>query len=480
MVKAGPDVPAHECELADVRAIEVIILWDATVVHVAHAAPPRAFYIGEPTRGQRVDFAMAGSEIGAPRWQLLEMRGDVPHVRVPPNASGLVVKRASSVVAPGTLEEPEAIALTSDTSVQMTIGRVRCFVSAVNAGKPAVRAGLAQADRTSAACFSLTFAAHAAILGALAFFTPALGLADDGELDQDRLYVIQQYLGAAAERERRDADGPMGTTGEASPSSETSEAARGRAGKMGKFNAPAVARRSAVAGPRDNTDPHLAREQALREASTFGLIGMLASFSGDPDSLTVPWGRDTALGIDQESAIGNMWALDIGEAAGSGGLQVSGTEQGGGGLGAGIGLDRIGTCEGITCAGTPFGFGSSAGRRGPEHKTTGPRLRAVGTTVVGGRLPAEVIQRVVRQNFGRFRQCYENGLRTNPNLEGRVAVRFVIGRDGAVSNAANGGSDLPDGGVVSCVIGAYYGLSFPAPEAGIVSVVYPILFQPGG
>ncbi len=86
---------------------------------------------------------------------------------------------------------------------------------------------------------------------------------------------------------------------------------------------------------------------------------------------------------------------------------------------------------------------------------------------------------MVRQNFGRFRQCYEAGLRHSPSLQGRVAVRFVIDRDGAVSSAASAGSDLPDSGVVSCVISAYYGLSFPAPEGGIVRVVYPILFQPG-
>jgi hypothetical protein len=80
-----------------------------------------------------------------------------------------------------------------------------------------------------------------------------------------------------------------------------------------------------------------------------------------------------------------------------------------------------------------------------------PSVR-MGATSVSGRLPPEVIQRIVRQNFGRFRLCYENGLRNNPNLQGRVSVRFVIGRDGAVSNVGNGGSDLPDSGVVSCVV----------------------------
>ncbi len=57
-------------------------------------------------------------------------------------------------------------------------------------------------------------------------------------------------------------------------------------------------------------------------------------------------------------------------------------------------------------------------------------------------------------------------------------MRFVIGRDGAVSNVGNGGSDLPDAGVVSCVARAFYGLSFPAPDSGIVTVTYPIVFSP--
>src|SRR5258707_9864072 len=103
----------------------------------------------------------------------------------------------------------------------------------------------------------------------------------------------------------------------------------------------------------------------------------------------------------------------------------------------------------------------------------------MGATTVNGRLPPEVIQRIVRQNFGRFRLCYENGLRNNPNLTGRVSVRFVIGRDGAVSNVSNGCSDMPDGGGVSCVVRAFYGLSFPQPQGGIVTVTYPIMVNPG-
>ena len=129
--------------------------------------------------------------------------------------------------------------------------------------------------------------------------------------------------------------------------------------------------------------------------------------------------------------------------------------------------------------GTGQGFGTGHGRLGGAHQAKAPPLRK-GATQVNGRLPPEVIQRIVRQNFGRFRLCYENGLRNNPNLQGRVSVQFVIDRDGAVSHG--GRRRLGHAGSAascSCVVRGFGSLSFPQPEGGIVTVVYPIMFNPG-
>ncbi|MFT3767196.1 MAG: AgmX/PglI C-terminal domain-containing protein [Minicystis sp.] len=106
------------------------------------------------------------------------------------------------------------------------------------------------------------------------------------------------------------------------------------------------------------------------------------------------------------------------------------------------------------------------------------RVAASGMSV-SGRLPPEVVSRILRANQGRFRSCYAAGLRTNPNLMGRVTARFVIDRDGYVSLVQNGGLDMPDASVVSCVVRALYGLHFPRPDAGIVTVAYPLHFSPG-
>ncbi len=153
-------------------------------------------------------------------------------------------------------------------------------------------------------------------------------------------------------------------------------------------------------------------------------------------------------------------------AASMGGLGLSGTGEGGGGRGEGIGL------------GTGQGFGNGHGRLGGAHMTRAPAVRE-GAITVNGRLPPEVIQRIVRQNFGRFRLCYTEGLRANASLQGRVSVKFVIDRSGSVSFSADAGSDLPDANVVGCIVRGFENLSFPQPEGGIVTVVFPLMFNPG-
>jgi hypothetical protein len=59
-----------------------------------------------------------------------------------------------------------------------------------------------------------------------------------------------------------------------------------------------------------------------------------------------------------------------------------------------------------------------------------------------------------------------------------VTVRFLIDRSGAVGAAADAGSTLADREVVSCIVRAFAGLTFPAPEGGTVAVVYPLALTP--
>ena len=159
---------------------------------------------------------------------------------------------------------------------------------------------------------------------------------------------------------------------------------------------------------------------------------------------------------------------------GSGGLGLSGIGEGGGGARP---ADKQVEITAPRDGGQ--GVAEGIGRLGGSHVARAPRVR-MGATRVSGRLPPEVIQRIVRQQFGRFRRCYENGLRGDPNLAGRVSVRFMINAEGDVMNVASGGGDLTNSAVVACVVRAFQGLRFPAPEGGIVTVTYPIVFAPDG
>jgi TonB family protein len=98
------------------------------------------------------------------------------------------------------------------------------------------------------------------------------------------------------------------------------------------------------------------------------------------------------------------------------------------------------------------------------------------TTSVSGRLPPEVIQRIIRGNYAALRACYVRRLAAEPGLAGKITVRFVIGTNGDVTEAS-ADTAFPNAKVTACVVDAFRQLKFPAPEGGIVTVTYPILFE---
>jgi hypothetical protein len=493
LIKSAPDVPSEEVE--DVRAstIEVMILWDTMVLYVQHLTPPRSFYVGEEQgKNFTCDFFIPSEKLGTTRAPIvLADRGGSVSVVLPQRATGTIEiagqpkMTVQQVIEQGRtqpcaeLSGAQQLSLPPGSKAKIELGGLVFQVSTGNAGR--VVAGHFQVDTQGLLYTGLSLAVHMGLLAAMAFFMPPLGATDEDGISSDQQYLIQQYLQAAAEKEMEEKETEQVADNNAdNKEGGTGTRAKGEEGSMGNPNTKLTGNRYGVQGPADNPDPHIARQAALRDAAEFGMIGLLNSGAGgDPNAPTAPWGRDDSLGNDPLSARGNMWGNDIGESFGAGGLGLSGIGEGGGGRGEGIGLGGIGTLGHGAGTGTGQGFGSGHGRLGGSHRAKPPSVR-MGATTVSGRLPPEVIQRIVRQNFGRFRLCYENGLRNNPNLQGRVGVRFVIGRDGAVSNVGNGGSDMPDGAVVSCVVRAFYGLSFPQPEGGIVTVTYPIMFAPGG
>jgi outer membrane biosynthesis protein TonB len=96
----------------------------------------------------------------------------------------------------------------------------------------------------------------------------------------------------------------------------------------------------------------------------------------------------------------------------------------------------------------------------------------------GGRVRPEVIQSVIRTHAAEIKVCRDAALLRNPAVAGKVAVHFVINPDGSVEGAKDSGSTVQDAAMIQCVIGAVGAIHFAASTAGLITVVYPIVFTP--
>jgi hypothetical protein len=339
---------------------------------------------------------------------------------------------------------------------------------------------------------------------------------------EDPVAAMRPYLIALEQRARAQDRTVPGDQAEGSGRAVNDEEGNGRAAAGERHASPegstgsllsqkAPPRRWSV--PRRDDGAKAEGDERARDARWFGMLGLLASQT--PMPITSAGERSFEASADPIAARGAMWAPVLGDALGNEGAGLSGTGLGGGGKGAGVGLDHVGDLghargpegsgtggegtllvddgEGVSWGviwgsswdrfgragwGSRSSHGGGYARLAGHHAVRSPRWDEEGIAVIG-RLPPEAIQAAVRQNFGRFRLCYEQGLQKNPQLHGRVATRFVIGRDGQVVSAVNAGSDLPDANVVDCVTRAFPSVGFPAPSGDAqVVVVYPIQFLP--
>lgn len=130
----------------------------------------------------------------------------------------------------------------------------------------------------------------------------------------------------------------------------------------------------------------------------------------------------------------------------------------------------------------PNGFGVA----GPAKSAKGHGTGTTGTgtisaaTEVRGSLDKEEIRRVVRRHINEIKHCYEQGLTRRPDLEGRLVVKFTIGKTGSVVSAIIQDSTLGDRQVEQCIASAVLRWVFPKPAGeGLVVISYPFVLKPG-
>lgn len=201
---------------------------------------------------------------------------------------------------------------------------------------------------------------------------------------------------------------------------------------------------------------------SLKNAGLGAMIGKVAARAGKTAQLVA------AAGVSPDSA-GSGRALALG-----GGSQL---DKLGGGAGGGEKSMRVG---GLGTAGKG---GGTTGYKGSGSLSLGNIGNAeVGVldeeTEVDGGLDKEAIARVIRSQLGQIRYCYERQLSANPELYGKIMVKFTIGAAGAVVAQAIGSTSLNNAMVEGCILRRVAGWQFPTPKGGTnVLVTYPFLFK---
>jgi TonB family protein len=492
LVPQTPPVNPAEVDSGE-SAVEVVILWgDLSVLHVDHLSPPRSYYVGDATDAKgkmSTDFLIGSESLGTERLPVCVESGSSVAVVIPQGATGDVTVGNQQITfdelaaqgqlqAAGELAGARQYALPAGATARV---EYRGFTFVVKPLSAARRVGVGEGNRIDWKGYMWTGASMAAHLGLLLlfYFLPP----SSSSLSLDLLNADSRLVKYLIE--------PPETMEEETPewlqeNKDDDEGGKGKRhkdeeGQMGKKDDKKTKNKFGIEGPPDNENPVMAREEAKEAAATAGIIGVLKASVGSWNSPTSPYGADQALGADPMSALGALMGDQIGSNFGFGGLGLRGTGRGGGGTGEGtIGLGNIGTIGHGAGGGSGSGYGSGAGGfRGRDAKV--PRIRS-GTADVHGSLSKEVIRRIIGRHINEVRFCYEQELNSRPDLQGRVAVKFMISPSGTVQTAAVATSDLGNAKVEQCIAQAVRRWTFPAPDGGgIVVVTYPfVLSQTGG
>ncbi len=113
------------------------------------------------------------------------------------------------------------------------------------------------------------------------------------------------------------------------------------------------------------------------------------------------------------------------------------------------------------------------------HGPGGGSVRGGAPQMPQGGLGADQVRRVVSAHVGALRACYEKELQRNPNLIGRVTLKWGVEPEGKVSAASIASSTMANPAVESCLVRQVRSWHFPPAQSPTVVNAYPFLFNPG-
>jgi len=94
-----------------------------------------------------------------------------------------------------------------------------------------------------------------------------------------------------------------------------------------------------------------------------------------------------------------------------------------------------------------------------------------------GKIDPKIVMGIISNHYGEVRYCYEKQLMLNPELEGKIEVKFSIGINGNVSTTTISDSSINSIEVESCVLHKVRNWHFPKPKGGSVTIIFPFIFM---
>lgn len=92
------------------------------------------------------------------------------------------------------------------------------------------------------------------------------------------------------------------------------------------------------------------------------------------------------------------------------------------------------------------------------------------------RLSRPAVREIVSTTYQELQACYGQALMRDHSATGTVTFEFVIGQNGAVSEAWAREATLYDCPAIECMLAQFRALSFPQPVGRSVRVLYPIQY----
>jgi hypothetical protein len=90
------------------------------------------------------------------------------------------------------------------------------------------------------------------------------------------------------------------------------------------------------------------------------------------------------------------------------------------------------------------------------------------------------LNQALRQRGASARNCYNAALRSNPTLQGKVAIKLRISPSGSTCSASISNDTLGDPSVTSCILQKFKSGGYPKPNAGCADFEVPLSFVASG